>query len=100
MVDGCKKITSFFTSRLSEILFCGVKYLTLVPYKTQDQNLNHLQKHYLECIKTGRNDSKFTIGKYHINTMEIIKLFRTVQKIKFSITVSCGFGHIYWRKNP
>ena len=24
----------------------------------------------------GRNDSKFTIGKYHINTMEIIKLFQ------------------------
>ena len=22
-----------------------------------------------------RNDSKFTIGKYHMNTMEIIKLF-------------------------
>ena len=24
----------------------------------------------------GRNNSKFTIGKYHINTMEIIKLFQ------------------------
>ena len=24
----------------------------------------------------GRNDSKFTIGKYHINTTEIIKLFQ------------------------
>ena len=26
--------------------------------------------------KTGRNDSKFSIGKYHINTIEIIKLFQ------------------------
>ena len=24
----------------------------------------------------GRNDSKFTIGKYYVNTMNIIKLFR------------------------
>ena len=31
---------------------------------------------YLESVKTGRNDSKFTIGKSHINTMKIIKLFR------------------------
>ena len=38
--------------------------------------MNHLQKNCLECIKTGRNNTKFTIGKYHINTMEIIKLFR------------------------
>ena len=28
-----------------------------------------------QCIKTRRNDSKFTIGKYHINTIEIINLF-------------------------
>ena len=26
--------------------------------------------------RMGRNDSKFTIVKYHINTMEIIKLFQ------------------------
>ena len=26
--------------------------------------------------QTGKNDSKFTVDKYHINTMEIIKLFR------------------------
>ena len=26
--------------------------------------------------KMGRNDRKFTIGKYHINTVEIIKLFQ------------------------
>ena len=38
--------------------------------------MNHLQKNYLEHVKTGRNDSKFTIGKCHINTMEIIKLFQ------------------------
>ena len=31
---------------------------------------------YLECGKMGRNDSKFAIGKYHVNTMEIIKLLR------------------------
>ena len=37
--------------------------------------MNHLQKKYLECIKTGKNDSKFAISKYHINTMKIIKLF-------------------------
>ena len=38
--------------------------------------MHHFQTNYLECIKTGRNDSKFTIGKYLINTMEIVKLFR------------------------
>ena len=38
--------------------------------------MNHLQKNYLEYVKTGRNGSKFTIGKYHINIMEIIKLFQ------------------------
>ena len=38
--------------------------------------LNYLQKNYLEHVKMGRNDSKFTIGKYFINTMDIIKLFR------------------------
>ena len=27
-------------------------------------------------MRIGRNDSKCTIGKYHINTVEIIKLFR------------------------
>ena len=26
--------------------------------------------------QNGRNDSEFTIGKYHINTMKIIKLFQ------------------------
>ena len=26
--------------------------------------------------QTGGNDGKFTIGKYHINKMEIIKLFQ------------------------
>ena len=26
--------------------------------------------------KMGKNDRKFTIGKYHINTVEIIKLFQ------------------------
>ena len=36
--------------------------------------MNYLQKNYLKRIKTGRNDSKFTIGKYRIHTMEIIKL--------------------------
>ena len=40
------------------------------------RNFNYLQKNYLECIKTGRNDSKFNIGKYHIKTMQIIKLFQ------------------------
>ena len=58
------------------MLFCGVRYVTLVRYNTKQQILHHLQTNYLECIKTGRNDSKFTIGKYLINTMEIIKLFR------------------------
>ena len=38
--------------------------------------MNHLQKSYFEYVKTGRNDNKFTIGKYHMNTMEIIKLFQ------------------------
>ena len=38
--------------------------------------MNHLQKNYLECVKTERNNNKFTISKYHINTMKIIKLFR------------------------
>ena len=37
--------------------------------------MHHLQKNYLECIKTGKNDSKFTIDKYHLNIMEFIKLF-------------------------
>ena len=37
--------------------------------------MHHLQKNYLECIKTGKNDRKFTIGKYYMNTMEFIKLF-------------------------
>ena len=37
--------------------------------------MHHLQKDYREYIKTGNNDKKFTMGKYHINTMEIIKLF-------------------------
>ena len=55
----------------SKILYCGIKYVILVTYKTQYQNLNHLQKNY-----TGRNDSKFAIGKYHINAMEIIKPFQ------------------------
>ena len=32
-------------------------------------------KPYLEWVKTGRNDSKFAIGMYHINTMKINKLF-------------------------
>ena len=41
--------------------------ITLVPYKTQQQNLNHLQKNYIEYIKTGRNDSKFTIGQHNWN---------------------------------
>ena len=36
--------------------------------------MNHGQKNYLECIEMQRNDSKFTIAKYPINTMEIIKL--------------------------
>ena len=37
--------------------------------------MHDLQKNHLECVKTGRNDSKSTIGKYYMNTMEIIKLF-------------------------
>ena len=37
--------------------------------------MHHLQKNYLECVKTGKNDRKFTIGKYYMNTMEFIKLF-------------------------
>ena len=37
--------------------------------------MHNLQKNYLECVKTGRNCSKFTIDKYHMNAMEIIKLF-------------------------
>ena len=37
--------------------------------------MHHLQKNYLECIKTGVNDSKFTIGEYHVIAMEIIKVY-------------------------
>ena len=38
--------------------------------------MNHLQKNYFEYVKTGKNDGKFAIGKCHINTMGIIKLFQ------------------------
>ena len=37
--------------------------------------MHHLRKNFLECVKTGMSDSKFTIGEYHIITTEIIKLF-------------------------
>ena len=37
--------------------------------------LTWFTKSYLEWIKTRRNDSKFTIVKYRINTIEIIRLF-------------------------
>ena len=35
-----------------------------------------MQNSHLECIKTGTNDDKFSIIKYHIIKMEIIRLFR------------------------
>ena len=44
-------------------------------YHIKQSNRNHLQKKHLECVKMGRNDSKFTVGKYHMNTMEFIKSF-------------------------
>ena len=74
--NGClevRKLQVFNTSNPLKNLFYGFKYITSVPYKTPKQNFNNLQKKFLECVKTGRNDSKFTIAKYHISTMEIIK---------------------------
>ena len=55
-------------------IFCGIKYVTIEPYNTVTE-LASFTKNYLKHVKTGRNDSKFTIGKYPINTREIIKLF-------------------------
>ena len=45
----------------------------------------------------GRNDIKFTIGKYYINTMEIIKLFRVnMPATKFS----CLTIWIFCKRRP
>ena len=46
--------------------------------KNTIKELKQFTKKNLESVKTGWNDSKFTIGKYHINTMKILKLFRVV----------------------
>ena len=40
--------------------------------RVQERQKEKDQQYYSECVKTGRNDSKFTIGKYHINTMKVI----------------------------
>ena len=52
------------------------KYFLNLPCTPYSSMPNELLYYYFQCVKAGRNDSKFTIGKYHINTMEIIKLFR------------------------
>ena len=48
--------------------------INTIQYKVTEQ-LHHLQNNYLECIKTEKNDSKFTLGKYHINAVKIINIF-------------------------
>ena len=54
----------------------GVKYVTLATLQNKkNRTLIIYKKNYLECVNTGRDNTKFTSGKYHINTMEIIKLF-------------------------
>ena len=65
---GVRKVREYLRS--SKNLICGVKYVNIVT------KLESFTKNHLECVKTGRNNIKFTIGKYHINTMEIIKLFQ------------------------
>ena len=61
-----EKNMSFYL-RSSKNVFCGVRHVTLVPYKKQ-QNMNHFhtkKKSWMQqCAKTRRNDSRFTIGKY------------------------------------
>ena len=48
--------------------------LCLIYYTVIELRL-FTKKAYLEWVKAERNSSKFTIRKYHINTMEIHKLF-------------------------
>ena len=49
--------------------------------------------------KTEMNDSKFTIGKYHINTMDIIKLFRV--KIFMPVTkFHCLIIWLFCKRRP
>ena len=73
---GVRQLRVFNSSNLLKTYSVESNTLTLVPYKTHQQNLNNFQKNYLKYVKTGRNDRKFTIGKYHINAMSVTKLFR------------------------
>ena len=53
-----------------------VIFVRSLPHLTIQNNLHYLQNNSLEHAKKRGNDNKFTIGKYHINTMENIKLFQ------------------------
>ena len=75
---GClwvRKLRVYKTSNPLK-LFCGVKYVTLVPYNTEQQNLHHLQNNYLECVKEKKGLITNLLSDKYINTIEIIKLFR------------------------
>ena len=62
-----KKTSSRYSFRSSKKEFWGVKYLTLLSLLHSDRTL--------AWVKTERDGTKFTIGKYYINAMEITKLF-------------------------
>ena len=74
---GCLRVRKLWVfNTLESIKTYPVVSNTLHWYHIKHiNNLNHLQETYIEYVKMRRNDSKFTIGKYHINMMEIIKLF-------------------------
>ena len=63
-------------------IWCTVPEVWCMTDRRTDRQKDGWKKWHMSApklpwiCKNGRNDSKFTIGKYHINTMDIIKLFR------------------------
>ena len=57
--------------------------------------MNHLQKNYLVCFKTGRNDSRFTIGKYHINTQAFINCMHSYERVR-NVHTNMKMPAQYW----
>ena len=55
-------------------MWSQIHNINTMQYRGTEQ-LHHLQNNYSEFIKTERIDSKFTLGKYHINAVKIINLF-------------------------
>ena len=78
---GClelRKLRVFNISDSLKVYFVesNMKHQYYINHSNRTYIKSHLHKNYLECVETERDDSKFTIGKCHINTIEIIKLFQ------------------------